>query len=66
VLDRPPGGPRKIFNIKRGPQPKKFGNRWTSGFNVCKWTLGSGGIAVGAGGITKGAGGIKLSAGHCR
>jgi len=21
-------GPRKIFNCKRGPQPKKFGNRW--------------------------------------
>jgi len=38
-------------------------SRW---FNVCKWTLGSGGIAVGAGGITKGAGGIKLSPGHCR
>jgi len=22
----PPGGPRKLFNSKRGPQPKKFGN----------------------------------------
>jgi len=28
VLARPPGGQRKIFNSKRGPQPKKFGNRW--------------------------------------
>src|SRR6218665_3953737 len=29
VLARPPGGPRKIFNSNRGPQPKKFGNRWS-------------------------------------
>jgi len=21
-------GPRRIFNSKRGPQPKKCGNRW--------------------------------------
>jgi len=27
VLARPPGAPRKIFNSKKGPQPKKFGNR---------------------------------------
>jgi len=29
VLARPPGGPRKIFSSKRGPQPKMFGNRCT-------------------------------------
>jgi len=27
-LTRPSGGPQKIFNSKRGPQLKKFGNRW--------------------------------------
>jgi len=27
ALTRPPEGPRKIFNSKRGPEPKKFGNR---------------------------------------
>src|SRR6218665_2080675 len=31
VLARPPpGGPRKIFRSKRGPQPEKRGNRWPS------------------------------------
>jgi len=23
------GGPRKLFNKKRGPQATKFGNRWS-------------------------------------
>jgi len=26
-VGQPLGGPRKIFHIKRGPQPKMFGNR---------------------------------------
>jgi len=45
LLARSPGAPRKNFNSKRGPQPKKFGNRW-SGICiglvchlVCVWYL---------------------------
>src|SRR6218665_1730806 len=38
MMMRPPGGPRKIFNSKRGPQPKKFGNRCPSQLGYDEYT----------------------------
>src|SRR6218665_752316 len=34
LLARPPEAPRKSFNSKRAPQPKKFGNCWYTALSL--------------------------------